>query len=113
MAQGNHSANGVEGSVAAANEDLRILHFPHRSLVKYRAKIRVGGDAYARNATLPASMGSTWRAHRELLDSDGLETFWESISLTPSQAARGVRDGRFVKDSTVLEFLAQQDEMLG
>lgn len=60
VAQGNHAVILAEPGEPAADEPLRILHFPYRGRDPYRHKIRLGGRAYLAHPG-PASAGLTWR----------------------------------------------------
>ena len=74
VAQGNHDISGHKG-VILFNDQISILHFPYRRFSSYKSKIRLGGDAYRRNALLPRSLGKAWRVQRKVLSSQGLGEF--------------------------------------
>lgn len=61
VSQGNHDVSGLGCEKKMAPLNLEILHYPIRSRSQFLRKIRLGGAAYARNAYLPAAVGSTWR----------------------------------------------------
>lgn len=78
---GNHTVDrsGKRG------EGLYIAHFPWRSIEQLRRKVRQGRQALEA-ASLPANMGSHWRALAVLTDDD-VETLWSFIETqTPHPA---------------------------
>lgn len=108
VAQGNHSVAGVGGEVIDTDRGAYILHYPYRSLDHYKQKIRLGGAAYNRNANLPASMGSTWREHYKLLETDLIDVFWRQLSRPRSEIIVGTLQGDLFQDRGVVEYLAEQ-----
>lgn len=113
VAQGNHSVDGIDGQIVDV-DGAYILHYPHRSLEQYKQKIRLGGAAYNRNTTLPASMGATWREHYRLLETGEIDRFWHGLCRPRNEILIETLQGTFFRDRTVVDYLTdrrrQQDE---
>ena len=105
---GNHDVQGVDGTIADVTEDIRILHYPFRSLKNYKRKILVGGRAYAKNTILSQNVGATWRRHYEVLESGKLETFWAETSKTSSDVLISKLRGTIFEDRSVVHKLTQR-----
>ena len=104
VAQGNHHTQDLPGQVIDAENLLCILHFPYRSFPKYTHKIRIGGEAYARNSVLPVSIGKTWRVHYDQLRAGGLEGVWQDITITPNDMAQSLNTGALFTDNRLVDF---------
>ena len=102
VAQGNHEISGHQGELVFSNQ-ISILHFPYRRLSSYKSKIRLGGDAYRRNARLPRSRGKTWRAQRKLLSRQGLGDFWRGLQVSPESLSQGLSVGSIIEVTQLLE----------
>lgn len=111
--QGNHSVKGVEGRSLALTDEIRILHFPYRSLASYKQKINVGGAAYQRNTVLPASMGDAWRTHYQGLETGTIEKFWSSLSEVDASISDGRIEGRLFADPRLMKFCQLLDAKIG
>lgn len=103
--QGNHSVAGVAGERLDIEEDLIILHYPHRTLDQYKHKISVGGAAYAVNTELPVTTGATWREQYRKLQTEGLGAFWKDLALSKQDIVFGLRAETLFRDSTVVDTL--------
>nr|WP_169618109.1 glycosyltransferase family 2 protein [Ruegeria sp. PR1b] len=104
--QGNHAVRDVAGRVEEAGTRLRILHYPYRSFARYTDKIRLGGAAYARNDSLDASIGATWRRHYDQLDSGELARFWCDLAQTPEEITIRFTAGHLIREDRVQQFFA-------
>ena len=96
VAQGNHDISGHKG-VILFNDQISILHFPYRRFSSYKSKIRLGGDAYRRNALLPRSLGKAWRVQRKVLSSQGLGEFWRGLQVSPEGLSQGLSVGQIIE----------------
>jgi len=105
IAQGNHAIEGISGAIEVAGDRLRILHYPYRSLAKYKDKIRAGGAAYARNTSLSQHIGQTWRTHFAELNTGGVDQFWGDVTETMPEVIDGLHSGRFIKENAIVDFL--------
>lgn len=104
VSQGNHHAQDLLGQVIDAENLFSILHFPYRSFSNYKHKIRIGGEAYARNSVLPVSIGKTWRVHYDQLRTGGLEGVWQNITITPTEMAQSLNMGALFTDNRLVDF---------
>ena len=104
VAQGNHAVSDMPGRTDPAEDGIRILHYPYRSLAHYKEKIRLGGAAYGRNTELPQGVGATWRAHFEGLETGAVNAFWADLSLTPEEVDIGLLAGQLMRDERVSGF---------
>ena len=102
VVQGNHEISGHQGELVFSDQ-ISILHFPYRRLSSYKSKIRLGGDAYRRNARLPRSRGKTWRVQRKLLSSQGLGEFWRGLQVSPESLSQGLSAGSIFEVTQLLE----------
>lgn len=107
--QGNHGVSGVPGRVDQAKGRLLILHFPYRSLERYKEKIRLGGAAYERNTELPAQAGATWRAHYAGLENGVVEHFWRELSRAPEEVDIGLFSGALFREDRLCQYFAALD----
>lgn len=103
--QGNHTVTGIIGRKVLSGGDLVILHFPYRSLTRYRSKINYGGAAYMRNLELRPEIGATWREHFKKRDSGELEKFWDNLVLTKQEATIGLLSGKLFRDERLMQTL--------
>ena len=106
VAQGNHSAD-FDGEFTRETGSIVIFHFPVRSAAQFEAKIRQGGDAYARNTELPKSVGWHWRRWHKKLRTHGLEETLSEALPSPQEVVAGLRYGSMTVDRTVSEELTR------
>lgn len=94
VAQGNHSVEGVPGSVVAG-PGIEILHYPMRSFRQFATKIALGGAAYERNTMLPPEVGGTWRHLYAIHQQGGLREWYDSqvLPLDHGAASAGLPEG--------------------
>lgn len=92
--QGNHRLQGPDLGSRLADGSIDILHFPMRSYAQFENKIVKGGQAYARNRELPASMGRTWRHLYEVWEQGGLRAHYDESVLSDSGRDDLVEDTR-------------------
>jgi len=104
VAQGNHWAE-LPGEAIVVENELDIFHFPLRSYSQYTNKIIKGGQAYERNTTHDANVGSTWRTLYEEYKRNGLVEFYREQSLSPDQIATGLREGSLISDRRLADYL--------
>jgi hypothetical protein len=77
--------------------DVRILHFPVRSLEQFRQRV---------DAALLHDPGRGPRARlKERYDSEGVEGLYADVSLDDDAVDRGLEEGRLVSDTRVRDFL--------
>lgn len=112
VSQGNHSVSGVSGDTVDGAGFL-IYHYPYRALPRYSQRIAHGGQAYARNTTLPPEIGSTWRSGYLDLQAGALPDFWRRIALSHRDAELGWLRGRLRRDTTIVEALGSADAIRG
>ncbi len=93
--QGNHTVLNIEGDIIGI-DDAFILHYPYRTLDQYKDKIRLGGGAYRRNQDLDESVGITWRKHYQIVESDEMIQFWQSLNKTFSQVRKGLDSKQYM-----------------
>lgn len=110
VAQGNHAVEGVPGRVADMGEELRILHYPYRSLSNYKQKIVVGGAAYGRNTELSEKAGSTWREYYKQIDNGVVERLWNESALPREEIIIGLALGTLFRDSAVQDCLLEREQ---
>lgn len=108
VASGNHSVENIVGK-KATQTGLRIFHYPYRTLHRYEQKIAAGGAAYARNTSLPAGVGITWRRQYEELKRGDLRSFWESCFVPDEESQINLVSGRFFEDSSVKDAVQAGD----
>jgi hypothetical protein len=79
---------------------VRILHFPHRSSGHFLRRM----DQYAIDESFPDS--ASVRELRRQRAEDRLLERWEALVPDEEQVQTGLRDGRFVEDHSLRDFLA-------
>lgn len=104
VAQGNHWAE-LPGEPVIADGVVDIFHFPLRSYAQFTNKIIKGGQAYERNTTHNANVGSTWRKLYQEYQRNGLTDFYRKESVSPEQIAAGLRDGTLISDRRLADYL--------
>jgi len=105
---GNHGAV-LDGQALGAPETtaIEILHFPVRSLAQFSAKISHGAQALASNPRLPPEVGATWRqVYREHVLGGTMDTYYDSLCLTPLDRERQLQEGHLLHDSRLHQWLA-------
>lgn len=107
VTQGNHSVDGIAGQLAEVEGNAYILHYPYRSLEHYKQKIRLGGAAYNRNTKLPKATGSTWREHYKLLETEGINRFWQDLCRPKNEILIEILQGAMFHDRTVVSYLEE------
>lgn len=105
IAQGNHDVEGVAGSILDVDDEAYILHYPYREYEKYKEKILLGGAAYNRNKRISQTIGSTWRAHYNVLQTSSLDEFWNGMRHPSNELLIGLYEGRFFENNNVKSFL--------
>ena len=81
----------------------RRRHFPLSA--QFTNKIIKGGQAYERNTTHDAKVGSTWRTLYKEYQRNGLTDFYRKESVSPEQIAAGLRTGALVSDRRLADYL--------
>jgi hypothetical protein len=104
VAQGNHWAE-LPGEPGVVNGLIDIFHFPLRSYAQFTNKIIKGGQAYERNTTHNANVGSTWRKLYEEYKRNGLVDFYRKQSCSAEQLAEELRNGRLISDRRLSDYL--------
>ncbi len=103
--QGNHEVTGA-GPVRSADGSVSILHFPVRSYRQIENKISKGGAAYARNRSVPASTGGTWRRLYGDLQRDGnLRDYYHGLLHDGARLEARLELGEIVEDNRLRDFL--------
>jgi hypothetical protein len=98
--RGVRGAEGGGGGepVPAPTFDVRILHFPVRSLEQFRQRV---------DAALLHDPGRGPRARlKERYESEGVESLYADLYLDDDEIAEGLEDGRLVRDTRLRDFLA-------
>jgi hypothetical protein len=105
VAQGNHWAE-LPGEPGIVEDLVDIFHFPLRSLAQFTNKIIKGGQAYERNTTHDAQVGSTWRKLYEEYQRNGsLQAYYRKESLSAEQIEAGLRSGALIADRRLSDYL--------
>jgi hypothetical protein len=95
--RGEEGGGGGE-PVPAPSFDVRILHFPVRSLEQFRQRV---------DAALLHDPGRGPRARlKERYESEGVEGLYADLYLDDDEIAEGLEDGRLVRDTRLRDFLA-------
>lgn len=108
--QGNHGVSGVPGTEEEAGPRLRILHYPYRTLDRYKAKITAGGRAYAANTRMPKGVGATWRAHYAGLEDGTVDEFWSDLAQFGEDITFGLLSNRYFHDETITRFFREMKQ---
>jgi hypothetical protein len=103
VAQGNHWAE-LPGESNVADNLLDIFHFPLRSYAQFTNKIIKGGQAYERNKTHNAKVGSTWRKLYKEYQRNGLVDYYRKKTVSPKQVEEGLRAGSLVSDRRLSDY---------
>jgi hypothetical protein len=94
----DEAGSGGGEPVPAASFEVRILHFPVRSLEQFRQRV---------DAALLHDPGRGPRARlKERYESKGVEGLYADLYLDDDAIARGVEEGRLVEDTRLRDFLA-------
>jgi hypothetical protein len=104
VAQGNHWAE-LPGEPGVVNDLVDIFHFPLRSYAQFTNKIIKGGQAYERNTTHNANVGSTWRTLYEEYKRNGLVDFYRKQSCSSEQVEHELRAGNLISDRRLSDYL--------
>lgn len=104
VAQGNHWAE-LPGEPGVVNNLVDIFHFPLRSYAQFTNKIIKGGQAYERNTTHNANVGSTWRTLYEEYKRNGLVDFYRKQSCSTEQLEQELRAGNLISDRRLSDYL--------
>lgn len=104
VAQGNHWAE-LPGAPGVVNNLVDIFHFPLRSYAQFTNKIIKGGQAYERNTTHNANVGSTWRTLYEEYKRNGLVDFYRKQSCSNEQVEHDLRVGNLISDRRLSDYL--------
>jgi len=104
VAQGNHWAE-LPGEPGVVRELVDIFHFPLRSYAQFTNKIIKGGQAYERNTTHNANVGSTWRTLYEEYKRNGLVDFYRKQSCSSEQVEAELRAGNLISDRRLSDYL--------
>ena len=89
----------AEAFIPVPRWPIRILHFPHRSFAQWGRRMR----GYADDDSFPNSPAV--RELRRQVAEGRLGERWEALVLSDSQIEAGVRDGRFVPDPSLRDFM--------
>jgi len=104
VAQGNHWAE-LPGEPGVINDLVDIFHFPLRSYAQFTNKIIKGGQAYERNTTHNANVGSTWRTLYEEYKRNGLVDFYRKQSCSAEQVEQELRADKLISDRRLSDYL--------
>ena len=108
VAQGNHKLKQPEGLEHFETPLLEIMHFPMRSYRQFENKIALGGAAYERNKELPKTMAMGWRRLYEDYKQGKLIDYYESKILPDNEIERRMREGTFMVDERLKQFLERK-----
>jgi hypothetical protein len=104
--QGNHRALSPSLGPASHAPGMTILHFPYRSYAQFERKISNGGAAYERNAILPESVGSAWRAMYRRLRSGSLHDWYAALPHADDpEVGEWIERGKVVEDRRLANYL--------
>jgi hypothetical protein len=94
----DEAGSGGGEPVPAPSFDVRILHFPVRSLEQFRQRV---------DAALLHDPGRGPRARlKERYEAEGAEGLYADLYLDDDAVARGIEEGRLVPDTRLRDFLA-------
>ncbi len=114
VADGNHTVTHGSGAPikTTAKHDLEILHFPLRTYQQFENKIHFGTEALRRNERANAiGAGGTWRyLYDEYYQKGRLLDYYKSQCPPDDDIAAGLRDGRYVADCRLKQFLSGIDK---
>ena len=104
VTQGNHEVfvGGTRLNVPETDE-LRIFHFPVRTLSQVSQKIENGGAAYTRS-DLPVEIGDVWRMLYIMYKQEGLGRFFEGQFYDDYRLHRALAEGVLVEDRRLLQY---------
>jgi hypothetical protein len=104
--QGNHLAVSSSLGPSMDAPGLTILHFPYRSYAQYERKIANGGAAYARNVTLPRTVGSVWREMYDRLRAGALHAWYVTLPHADDpRLGEWIDRGKVVEDTRLADYL--------
>lgn len=107
VSDGNHSVF-VDGQPLNAfpTNNIKILHYPIRSLSQLERKIRDGAQALMRNTRIAKETGDSWRKLYQKYGEEGtLEMYYKSLILDPYQIAARLAGGSLIHDRRLLDAL--------
>jgi len=107
VAQGNHWAE-LPGETSIVEDVIDIFHFPLRSYKQFTNKIIKGGQAYERNTSHNANVGSTWRKLYKEYQRNGLVDFYRKQSASMQQVQQGLRAGSLISDRRLADYLEEK-----
>jgi hypothetical protein len=102
--QGNHGASYQESTVEESAA-ISIYHYPVRGFDQFVRKIDRGGASYARNASLPPTMGWHWRRWYRMISEGHPERAYAEALPDGERLDRDLHAGRVVVDSSLLQRL--------
>ena len=111
VGQGGHNVRWRGNKIAptiSTERPIEILHYPLRSYSQFETKIRLGGAALERNATLHKGVGGTWRHLYQLYLQGSLPAYYESQTVGRDQAEASVRSGQLIRDTRLADWFANR-----
>ncbi|MEZ5463884.1 MAG: glycosyltransferase family 2 protein [Lysobacteraceae bacterium] len=104
---GYHVAS-IDGrrAIAPAFDDALVMHFPMRSVERYRQKIRDGVDALVRNTRLERGVAITWREQMRMEQQGELEAHLRRQLHDHQGLADGVASNELIEDSRFADYMA-------
>lgn len=113
VADGNHKVTRSDSlpMKKSTEHDLEILHFPLRTYQQFERKIHYGAEALMRNERVNTTgIGGTWRyLYDEYYLKGKLLDYYKSQCPPADEIAAGLREGRYVTDRRLKQFLAGID----
>lgn len=98
ISQGNHRAAAPGWPDGRVLQELEVLHLPWRSWKQYEYKVRVSGEAYARNPELAPSPRHHGMLDYRRMNEGWLEAAYVAKHPSGDEAAAGLADGSFVRE---------------
>lgn len=86
MSMGHHTVENFDGLKIEVNNDIKLAHFPIRSVSQLESKIYIGAISQMMNSKRLEGQGEHWfQLYRKLLKDESIDIIYESYSYALSQ----------------------------
>jgi hypothetical protein len=106
--QGNHTAE-YDVDAEECGSDIRIYHYPVRSLEQFRKKVLQGGAAYLQNHDLPLTAGWHWRRWYRKIVEGGVMGVISEVLPSASRLKKDIAEGAVIEDRTIQKLSASDN----
>jgi glycosyltransferase involved in cell wall biosynthesis len=103
VAQGNHDGHYSHDKIVSDADNARIYHYPIRSYSQFERKVIQGGEALARNSSLPIGSGYHWRSWYELYRRGELRPYYDHMVLSAVTRRTLLGKGVLQEDQTMAQ----------